>query len=64
MTTERERQASVKYGCEWIVRLYGEWANVIVECRAATEDGAIRVAEAEHPGVPFCSANPGRIYHK
>jgi hypothetical protein len=67
MTTERERQAAANDGpyggCDWIVYPARAFAGTVlpVECRAGTERGALRVAEAEHPGVVFLSAVPGRL---
>lgn len=69
--TERDRQMEIckreMRGCEWVVRSgdhFGPLFEVTVECYAATQGGAYRIAEAEHPGVSFVSAAPGRIYSR
>jgi hypothetical protein len=51
-TTERERQRTQVPGYEWIVVSHQPW-GVTVTCRAPSESGAYRVAEAEHPGVQW-----------
>lgn len=63
MTTERERQAAAIGACWWVVRTTDAFKDAvgILQYRAASERGALRVAEAEYPGVPFVSASPGFI---
>jgi hypothetical protein len=55
MTTERERQRTQVPGYEWIVVSPWPWVPP-VRCRASSESGAFRVAEAEHPGVHWTFA--------
>lgn len=52
MTTERERQRVRVPGYEWIVVSHAP-NGVTVTCRAPSESGAYRVAEAEYPGVQW-----------
>lgn len=57
--TERERQADHPGACDWVVYAsYSEPHVNPVQVRAATERGAFRVAEAEHPGQRWVSAVP------
>lgn len=57
-SSERERQANQAGACDWIVQAEAVYTTTIttVECLAATEGGAYRVAEAEHPGILWVSA--------
>jgi hypothetical protein len=61
MTTERERQRAAVPGYEWIVVSHRPW-GVTVTCRAPSESGAYRVAEAEHPGVQWAYASRRECY--
>jgi hypothetical protein len=58
-SSERQRQAYQPGACTWLVKSEAVWTTT-VECLAATEGGAYRVAEAEHPGIVWASATPSR----
>lgn len=61
MTTERERQRAMVPGYEWIVVSHAP-RGVTVACRAPTEAGAYRVAEAEYPGVRWAFVSRRECY--
>jgi hypothetical protein len=59
--TERERQRAATPGYEWIVASH-EPRGVTVTCRAPSEAGAYRVAEAEYPGVRWAYVSRRECY--